>query len=438
MTVDLATLTLDEMADLKAKLEEAVWSAAFENDLPDSSFLYVAPGGTKDSDSKTTPRDLRYFPVKDSAGAIDMPHLRNALARIPQSSLSAEVQAQCTAAAEKMMPKESAVESLLAGDFVPLNEKALKRNGEIQMKLIQPGWGSSGYYSPALLERDGPTVFKKGTKSYWNHPTPAEEASRPERDLRDLAAELTEDAHWLPNGPEGAGLYAHAKVFGGYAGAVEELAPHIGVSIRALGQAKTGEAAGRRGPIIEKLVAARSVDFVTEPGAGGQVVQLFESARGGERPKETQVDEQEAKALQESVTTLQTQMTALQESLKTTTEERDRLREGHTLQEAKGLVTAQVSAASLPDVTKARLIERLSANPVVKDGALDKDGLQTALEAAIKEETEYLTKLQVSPIRGMNSFTESRDEEAEKKLAGTFGRLGLSESAAKVAAVGRN
>ena len=58
---------------------KAVWTTAYVNDLPDSAFLYVAPGGDKDSDGKTTPRSLRYFPVKDASGAVDQAHVRNAL-----------------------------------------------------------------------------------------------------------------------------------------------------------------------------------------------------------------------------------------------------------------------------------------------------------------------------------------------------------------------
>lgn len=65
---------------------KAVWTGAYMDSLPDSSFLYVEPGGTKDSDGKTVPRSKRHFPVKDADGKIDLPHLRNALARIPQSN----------------------------------------------------------------------------------------------------------------------------------------------------------------------------------------------------------------------------------------------------------------------------------------------------------------------------------------------------------------
>jgi len=67
--------------------EKAVWSAAFINNLPDSSFLLIESGGKKDGEGKTTPRSLRHFPVKDQNGKVDLPHLRNAIARIPQAKI---------------------------------------------------------------------------------------------------------------------------------------------------------------------------------------------------------------------------------------------------------------------------------------------------------------------------------------------------------------
>ena len=66
---------------------KAAWTRAFVNDLPDSAFLHIEPGGTKDEDGKTVPRSLRHFPVRGADGELDLPHLRNALARIPQSRI---------------------------------------------------------------------------------------------------------------------------------------------------------------------------------------------------------------------------------------------------------------------------------------------------------------------------------------------------------------
>ncbi len=74
--------------------ELAMWDTAFINDLPDSAFAYIAPGGTKDADGKTKPRSLRYLPHHMMEGMVDMPHLRNALGRAPQTNLPAEAKAQ--------------------------------------------------------------------------------------------------------------------------------------------------------------------------------------------------------------------------------------------------------------------------------------------------------------------------------------------------------
>lgn len=76
-----ANKLLDE---LERELGEAEWSTKFVNDLPDSSFALVLPGGEKDEGGKTTPRSLRKLPYKDASGKVDLPHLRNALARVSQ------------------------------------------------------------------------------------------------------------------------------------------------------------------------------------------------------------------------------------------------------------------------------------------------------------------------------------------------------------------
>ena len=78
-----AHILLFKSADAEAEaLDKAERSTAGTNDLPDSAFAYISPGGTKDEDGKTVPRSLRHLPYKTASGAIDKPHLRNALARL--------------------------------------------------------------------------------------------------------------------------------------------------------------------------------------------------------------------------------------------------------------------------------------------------------------------------------------------------------------------
>lgn len=91
----------------------AVWSTAFINDLPDSSFLHIESGGEKDSEGKTTPRSLRHFPYKDAEGKVDLPHLRNAIARAPQASLPDGVKTRVQERARRILERmnEAALEA---------------------------------------------------------------------------------------------------------------------------------------------------------------------------------------------------------------------------------------------------------------------------------------------------------------------------------------
>ncbi|GAA3218119.1 hypothetical protein ACFP63_08690 [Oerskovia jenensis] len=149
--------------------------------------------------------------------------------------------------------------------------------GRMNVQIINPGWGSSGYYSQDVLEaaaRD--RIFPAGTHMYVNHPTATENYERPERDLNTLAAVLAEDAHW-----DGGKLVAEAVVFSNWREPLTEMAEAIGVSIRAAAEVEEGEADGRKGRIITRLVEGTSVDFVTKAGRGGKILQVLESALAG-------------------------------------------------------------------------------------------------------------------------------------------------------------
>jgi hypothetical protein len=95
----------DKEVDDRDDVLKAVWSTAFVNNLPDSSFLYVESGcGEKDSENKTKPRTCRHLPYKDASGKVDLPHIRNAIARIPQmKGISADKKASLQAKARRIL-----------------------------------------------------------------------------------------------------------------------------------------------------------------------------------------------------------------------------------------------------------------------------------------------------------------------------------------------
>jgi HK97 family phage prohead protease len=95
----------EHRAELKAKTI---------NDLPDSAFAYIEPGGTKDEQGKTVPRSKRHFPIHDAA------HVRNALARAPQSPFGAKAMPKIRAAAKKFGVHVSDERSQSLPDGAPL------------------------------------------------------------------------------------------------------------------------------------------------------------------------------------------------------------------------------------------------------------------------------------------------------------------------------
>jgi hypothetical protein len=333
----------------------------------------------------------------------------------------------------------------LASDCVPLVERAVGADGRMAVKLITPGWGSSGYYAPEVLERDGPKVFRKGLHMYVDHPTRTEEAERPERSVRDLAATLTADAQWRVDHPSGPGLYAEAQVQQPYRPLVEELAPHIGLSIRARGKASPGTAEGKAGPIISEIVSARSVDLVTVPGRGGEILQLFEAKRSaahaiGSHGQEETMSEAELKKLQDANAQLEAKLKEQADIAAAQAATVARLQEAALLREAGEVVAVELAKTNLPNVTRQRMQAALSANPPAKDGALDREALGARITEAVKAEQAYLAAITGAngQIRGMGSGGEAGSgageqqlpalEESQKRTAAALARIGFGKA----------
>ena len=268
------------------------------------------------------------------------------------------------------------------------------------IKLIQPGRGSSGYYPPEVLQRDGPQIFKAGTQMFWNHPTDAEEAERPEGNLDHLAAVTTSDARYDENGKDGPGLYARAKVFSDYADKVQEKGKHIGISIRAGGSRDDMATApdGRRG-VITALKNAQSVDFVTKPGAGGKVFteSQHSKATGGD------MDEQAIKQLiKESVSPLQ--------------QENQRLRESLARAAAPEMIREALTDIRLPAASMRRIVEKVSAvAPIGTDGQIDRKKLNEMIEAEAIEQGRLLQELGFGNVAGLGARMSEKDMQESVK-----------------------
>lgn len=138
----------------------ATMTAASIDNLPDSDFAYIEPGGKKDSEGRTTPRSLRHFPIQDEA------HVRNALARLSQSEFESQARPKVEAAARKFgigAPGKAFVE-LKAEDFT---HRQLDRwlAGEQSRRILVLPFGGPLPGGPKGKDLDG-EYFDEATDIY--------------------------------------------------------------------------------------------------------------------------------------------------------------------------------------------------------------------------------------------------------------------------------
>ena len=294
-------------------------------------------------------------------------------------------------------------------DFAAVTTKGNKW----RVKVIESGWGSSGYYRSDVLATYGPTVFKKGTKVFMNHPSMSEASDRPERDVHQLAGKLASDAVFQ----EGA-LFADIEFYSHYAPIIREMAEDVGLSIHAFGEASVGEAEGRTGPIIETLVAdpLTSVDVVTVAGAGGKFLTLLESYT--RKDDETVEVSESVSEGNESMITKEEFEAAIDDLKSTLVEALTPLRESiSVLVEAATPAEGEEVPAETPEVEVEEAIDPVDVAVKFNESGLPKLALQRIAEA-LKAESN--TKSVDELIADERSYVVAVSESAATP-ADTFG-----------------
>jgi cation transport regulator len=310
-------------------------------------------------------------------------------------------------------------------NVVPLSEAKFDK-GRATVVVIKAGFNATEdrYYPAEVLKRDF-GIFE-GMKMYADHPTEEEDKARPERSIRDWVATLSEVTC-----DENAIVTGVAEIIEPWL--MQKLASlrekdmlsEMGISINAIGSASKGTVDGKETLVIEKLVAAKSVDFVTEPGAGG-VVTLYEADRNHDidlvelaalkekRPdlikaieaavrmeitkevKKAMENEERIKDLEGQITELTTERDNLKEAAEKA--EKDKAKA-----EAQATIKEAVDKAELPDAAKERLIERF------KD-AESAEGI----EEAIQSEVDYIAKLaEAGKVKGLGPSKQDPEKDRE-------------------------
>ena len=392
-------------------------------EFPASAFAYVpdteAPSTWKLRLWEGTDKKITRKQLGAAAAALSPGGFRGQRVQIPAEDLPA-VKRKIRAAYRSLdvpdeeIPRwvqESTSRTLLAG-YIPLTEAKYDK-GMANITVIKAGFNSSKdrYYPLDTLVRDH-KVFE-GLKMYADHPSEFDESNRPERSIRDWVATL-KNVHMEKDNVVGEAVIVEPWMQEKLATLRDKgMLGDMGISINAVGAATEATIEGQKTNYIERIARGRSVDFVTEAGAGG-LVEMYEAERDVDvdfitlttlkerRPDlvkeiETTIKntlfkeaknkmelENQVKELQESNATLTTEIT----NLKT---EKETAEKAKLLAETKATVEAAVAKAVLPDLAKTRILERF------KD-AVNAEGL----EEAIKAEQDYIAAITESgKVKGM-------------------------------------
>lgn len=169
-----------------------------------------------------------------------------------------------------------------------VTEAPVKRGNRWRVIVARPGQGSSGKYSAEMFERDAHKIIPPGGQSFINHDD--------NRNPKDMIGIYPEGSFWSA---EDNAVVSELEVFSHWADFVEEVGPHCGISLYALGEA---DDEGNVTAILEDRL--NGADLVARPGlvGSGLAEKLYESAVKAdleETPGTRQAEKKETKMDQE-------------------------------------------------------------------------------------------------------------------------------------------
>jgi hypothetical protein len=325
--------------------------------------------------------------------------------------------------------------------------------GELTVTVIKPGFsqnsikGKRRYYPQETLRRDH-KVFD-GVKMFADHQTEAENKVRPEGSVHNWVASLGET--WT--GDDGS-IKGRATlidpVFKAKVDRLNEasLLNQLELSIRASAEVSPATIQGEDAMCIESLLAARSVDFVTQGAAGGRaelleshsedfdvdlisekdfrvrrpdIVASIQSAKQGAEMKSLE------QQLQESNQQLAAEKKRADEAT-AKVQESEKVAKKAT---AQAELTKMLTESKLPEVSQTRIRE------------MYKDAVEvTGMKESVAAEAEYVKSLSgTAQVKGLGSKQNGGGtdtaSESRQTLIESFKSAGLTEDQAKLAAAGR-
>ena len=319
---------------------------------------------------------------------------------------------------------ETEIVESASADFVNLLniEEADAQEGVVPVRIIGPGWGTSGYYSPDTLTAAAQEGAFDNAHMNWDHISQGE---RPERSALKWAGSILEgSAEYQKSGSDGPGVYGQAFIFPHWREAVESMKTHIGLSIIGSGKSKYGTKDGKSGPIFESL-AIRDVDFVTRPGAGGKIAKQFQGFKESKPPTETDAEESESndmppkdkpKGASESDAPAVESVVAeaIKENDKKWDERFKKLEESQRTSGRLETARAIVNESSLPSASTERVMSLVSSDVRMAEESADAAAIA---KEVIEAELKYIEQITPLHLRRPDLEEAMDDDKFEKSMA---------------------
>lgn len=250
--------------------------------------------------------------------------------------------------------------------------------------VARPGQGSSGNYSEEMFKRDAHKIIAPGGQAFINHDDT--------RNPKDMLGVYPEGSFWSE---EDKAVVSELEVFSHWADFVEEVGPHCGISLYAMGEADED---GNVTAIVEDRL--NGADLVARPGliGSGLAEKLYESAIAGtdetpvtsaEDRKENKMDEKVSEKLDAIATALASLVSGMEKASAEAEKANAEAKSDRDAVEAYDAAVKAIDAAELP----AKVVESLRDQakdgvdiaPLIEQAVAMKEAVEEAAEAKISE-----------------------------------------------------
>lgn len=269
--------------------------------------------------------------------------------------------------------------------------------------VARPGVGSSGTYSEDMFRRDAHKIIAPGGQAFINHDDT--------RNPKDMLGTYPDGSFWSE---ADKAVVSELEVFSHWADFVEEVGPHCGISLYAMGES---DEEGNVTAILEDRL--NGADLVARPGlvGSGLAEKLYESAIAGsgkstvtsaEEEKEIKLDEKDREKLDALVTAVASLVADKEKATAEAAQATADANAGRDAVEAYDAAVSAIDAAELPEKVveslRAQAKEGVDVTPLIEQAKEMKEALATSFSESASQGRDFGTRKVESAVKLGKAF----------------------------------